>query len=145
MSCCCCAVGVSRVAYPLPSGWLDCISTPWKARYWLVYEAPWKDSVCVSGYTSVLDEWVCPRLLNVPKRDSATTTAHRSAAQYGQYSAPRYTTSGLPPSVSTACPLVAVGRVDTFPAPIWSSVAAGTPVTAATTAASAGAALAGVP
>src|ERR1039457_1511206 len=31
------------------------------------------------------------------KRLSATAMAHRSAAQYGQYSAPTYSTSGLPP------------------------------------------------
>src|SRR5215470_13665093 len=36
---------------------------------------------------------------NVPNLLSATAIAHRSAAQYGQYSAPMYTTSGLPPEV----------------------------------------------
>src|ERR1022692_26391 len=36
----------------------------------------------------------------VPKRLSATATAHRSAAQYGQYSAPMYSTSGLPPAAA---------------------------------------------
>src|ERR1700730_13460000 len=36
----------------------------------------------------------------VPKRLSATTMAHRSVAQYGQSSAPMYSTSGLPLAVS---------------------------------------------
>ncbi len=43
----------------------------------------------MSGNTSVEEEWVWPTLVKVPKRDSAATMAHRSAAQYGQYSAPR--------------------------------------------------------
>src|SRR5258706_2836825 len=45
---------------------------------------------------SVDEEWVCPRLLNVPNRLSAAIIAHRSAAQYGQYSAPIYRNSGFP-------------------------------------------------
>ena len=40
------------------------------------------------GGVSWLAEVVCCRLDQVPKRDSAVTTAHRSVAQKGQYSAP---------------------------------------------------------
>ena len=40
------------------------------------------------GSVSEADDDVMPRLLNVPKRDSAATMAQRSAAQKGQYSAP---------------------------------------------------------
>jgi len=36
---------------------------------------------------------------NVPNRLSATAIAHRSVAQYGQYSAPMYSTSGWPAEV----------------------------------------------
>ena len=42
----------------------------------------------MSGYSSVPDECVPDRFSKVPKRDSATASAHRSAAQKGQYSAP---------------------------------------------------------
>ena len=48
--------------------------------------APWKDRVAVSGKTSSLDEVVVPSPDQVPNRDRATTTGHRSAAQKGQYS-----------------------------------------------------------
>ncbi len=44
--------------------------------------------VAVLGYTSRPEEWVNESPVKVPKRDSACTMAQRSAAQYGQYSAP---------------------------------------------------------
>ena len=50
--------------------------------------------------TSVADDVVIFRFLNVPKRERALTIAQRSVAQYGQYSAPRYTMRGLPSLVS---------------------------------------------
>ena len=56
--------------------------------YWLVRVAPWKLKVWVSGLTSVCDDAVILRSDQVPKRDRAAVMAHRSAAQYGQYSAP---------------------------------------------------------
>src|SRR5450631_3873206 len=60
--------------------------------------------------------------------------AHRSAAQNGQYSAPMYSTSGLPPDVSGDPPLMATGRADTpLPAPTLSRVLAGTLVVSVTT------------
>ena len=62
----------------------------------------------------------------MPKRLSATAMAHRSVAQYGQYSAPMYRTSGLPPEVS-AEPETDVTALETVvPEPTASSVAAGT-------------------
>ena len=42
---------------------------------------------------------------NVPKRLSAMIIGQRSAAQYGQYSAPMYKISGLPLEVSADAPL----------------------------------------
>ena len=41
----------------------------------------------------------------MPKRESATASAQRSAAQYGQYSAPTYVTSGFPPAARRIAPL----------------------------------------
>jgi hypothetical protein len=49
---------------------------------------PWNERVGVFGNTSLAEECVVPRLLKVPNRESATAIGHRSAAQYGQYSAP---------------------------------------------------------
>ena len=43
----------------------------------------------VRSLTSLLDEWVRPSPVNVPKRESARTIGQRSVAQNGQYSAPR--------------------------------------------------------
>ena len=40
------------------------------------------------AYTSLLEEWMPCSPEKVPKRLSATAIAHRSVAQYGQYSAP---------------------------------------------------------
>src|ERR1700680_489944 len=41
-----------------------------------------------------------PRPEKVPNLLSATAMDHRSVAQYGQYSAPMYSTSGFPPDAS---------------------------------------------
>src|SRR5919108_5133438 len=57
----------------------------------------------------------------------------RSAAQYGQYSAPMYSISGLPPEVSGVPPLTGWILPVNEPAPILSSVLAGTLVTLDTT------------
>src|SRR5450759_1581449 len=71
----------------------------------------------------------------VPNLLSATTMAHRSAAQYGQYSAPMYSTSGFPPDVSAAPEPPEPPEMDVMdfayalPAPTAPSVAAGTLVT----------------
>src|SRR4249919_3025310 len=71
----------------------------------------------------------------VPNRLRATIIDQRSAAQYGQYSAPMYSISGLPPEVSGVPPLT--GRIfpvnEPPPSPIVSSVLAGTFVTLVTT------------
>lgn len=83
------------------------------------------------GKMSPLADWVAPRSVNAPNRDRATTTPHRCAAQKGQYSAPMYTTRGLPSlMVRAGWALIAFGVVATAPAPTWSSTAAGTVVTA---------------
>ena len=58
----------------------------------------------VFGLTSLLDEWIVLSPENVPKRLSDTIMAQRWAPQNGQYSAPMYRISGLPPAVS-ALPL----------------------------------------
>ena len=54
-------------------------------------------------------------MLNVPKRLSATIVVHRSAAQYGQYSAPTYWINGsdfpLTVLTSAGCPLSGDGAV----------------------------------
>ncbi len=50
--------------------------------------APWKLKVLVWGSTSLWDEAVILSPDQVPNRDSAAVIAQRSAAQYGQYSAP---------------------------------------------------------
>ena len=42
------------------------------------------------------DDWISLRFLKVPKRDSHITIDQRSAAQYGQYSAPMKTICGFP-------------------------------------------------
>ena len=46
-----------------------------------MYVAPWNENVGVLGSVSTDDENVWLRLLNVPKRDSATIIGQRSAAQ----------------------------------------------------------------
>src|ERR1039457_6452651 len=72
------------------------------------------------------------RPAKVPNLLSATTMAHRSAAQYGQYSAPMYSTSGFPPDVSAVREPPEMDVMDfayALPAPTAPSVAAGTLVT----------------
>ena len=59
-----------------------------KVRYWLVYLEPWKVHVAMLGGSSVAEDLIALSPRNVPKRLSATIMAHRSVAQYGQYSAP---------------------------------------------------------
>src|SRR5215469_9577317 len=89
-------VGVCRlVLTPVPgSGMFVCISTGVNVRYLLVYLAFANVQVGVFGYTSacplpfLLAECVVASPEKVPNRLSATTRAHRSAAQNGQYSAP---------------------------------------------------------
>src|SRR6266699_1096834 len=70
---------------------------------------------------------------NVPNRLRATIIDQRSAAQYGQYSAPMYRISGLPPEVSGVPPLMGGILPVNDPLPISSSVLAGTLVTLDTT------------
>lgn len=77
------------------------------------------------GYESVEDDRTSPSPLSVPKRDSATAKAHRSAAQYGHHSAPTNTTRGFPSAVSASV-LSAVGAVIKVPLPIVFSTEAGT-------------------
>src|SRR5258708_38526533 len=66
----------------------------------------------------------------VPNRLSATAIDQRMAAQYGQYSAPMYSISGLPPLVSGLSAIGLIGRPpESKPLPTVSSVPGGTPVT----------------
>ena len=67
------------------------------------------------------------------QRESATIIDQRSAAQYGQYSAPMYSISGFPPEVSGVPPLTGWILPVNEPEPILSSVLAGTFVTLDTT------------
>src|SRR5580693_237725 len=119
---------------------LVCNSTVEKVRYWLVYLA-WRNvQVGVLGKGSAVPapfaaaECMVASPENVPNRLSATIIAQRSAAQYGQYSAPTYSTSGLPLAVRAA-PLMVVGLAVTEPLPsaTVSRVLAGTFVTPDTT------------
>ena len=73
---------------PLLSATLPVSSTGAKVRYWLVYFAPRKVQVAMLGGASVAEDLIAVSPRNVPKRLSATISAHRSVAQYGQYSAP---------------------------------------------------------
>src|SRR5260221_9997754 len=67
---------------------------------------------------------------SVPNRLSATAIDQRMAAQYGQYSAPMYSISGLPPLVSGLSAIGLIGRPpESEPLPTVSSVPGGTPVT----------------
>src|SRR5438093_3447166 len=63
---------------------------------------------------------------NVPNLLSATAIAHRWAAQYGQYSAPMYTTSGLPPEVSGVPVIGMTVLAPMLPLPTAARVLAGT-------------------
>ena len=56
--------------------------------------------MAVSGYTSVADDVVVPRSLQVPKWESATASDQRSAARNGQDSSLTKMMAGLPPMVS---------------------------------------------
>ena len=50
--------------------------------YWLEYVAPWNETVAVLGFTSGAGaENDALRLFQVPNRDKATTSGHRSVAQ----------------------------------------------------------------
>src|ERR1022692_4462082 len=81
----------------------------------------------------------------VPKRLSATAMAHRSVAQYGQYSAPMYRTSGLPPDVRAEPEMDVTAFETVLPGPIAFSVAAGTAVMSLITLAGSAAPVAEVP
>src|SRR5271165_6594837 len=119
---------------------LVCSSTGVNVRYLLVYVAWTNVQVGVLGKGSALPaplaaaECTVASPENVPNRLSATIIAQRSAAQYGQYSAPTYSTSGLPLAVRAA-PLIVVGLAVTEPppSPTESSALAGTLVTLDTT------------
>ena len=119
---------------------LVCSSTGVNVRYLLVYVAWTNVQVGVLGSGSASPapfaaaECTVASPENVPNRLSATIIAQRSAAQYGQYSAPMYSTSGLPLAVR-AEPLMVVGLAVTAPLPVptLSRVLAGTEVTLDTT------------
>src|ERR1017187_979607 len=81
----------------------------------------------------------------VPKRLSATAMAHRSVAQYGQYSAPMYRTSGLPADVRAEPEMDVTVFETVLPGPIAFSVAAGTAVMSLITRAGSAAPVAEVP
>src|SRR5215469_15488939 len=81
-------------------------------------------------------EWMKCRFENVPNLLRASTIDHRSAAQYGQYSAPMYSTSGFPFTVSGVPEMGLSGATAPLgPAPTLSSTVAGTDVSSLTTAA----------
>ena len=86
--------------------------------------------MAVSGYTSVADDVVVPRWLQVPKRESATASDQRSAAQNGQDSSLTKTMAGLPPMVSSGPDVLTVcSGVTAWPGLTLASTAAGTVVT----------------
>src|SRR5262252_2331575 len=105
---CCAGVGVCEIVYPplAGSGMLVLVSTAVNARYELLYREPLNVHVGVAGYGSawpaplVIPERVAVSPENVPNRLSATISGQRNAAQYGQKSAPTYSTSGWPAAVS---------------------------------------------
>src|SRR6476661_9469639 len=135
ISACCSLVGVCRVVYwPVDgSGMLVCISTGVNVRYLLAYEEPWKVNVEILDGVSVVEECTVLSPEKVPNRLSATIIDQRSAAQYGQYSAPMYSISGLPPEVRGVPPLTGWILPVNEPLPTLSSVLAGTFVTLDTT------------
>jgi hypothetical protein len=91
--------------------------------------------VAVSGYTSVADDVVVPRWLQVPKWESATASGQRSAAQNGQDSSLTKTMAGLPPMVNSGSDVLTVcSGVTTWPGLTLASTAPGTVVTCLTTA-----------
>src|SRR5580700_58867 len=85
---------------------------------------------------SVAEDVVTPRCDQVPNRESATTSAQRSAAQNGQDSSLTKTMAGLPPAVSGAPAATTDG-----PALARARTPAGTVVAARVTAAGAAASL----
>src|SRR5215475_5257897 len=109
------------------------ISTGVNVRYLLVYEEPWNVNVERLDGVSVVEECTVLSPEKVPNRLSATIIAQRSAAQYGQYSAPMYSISGLPPEVSGVPPLTGEILPVNEPLPTLSSVLAGTFVVLDTT------------
>jgi hypothetical protein len=90
---------------------------------------------------SVEDDEIMWRLEKVPKRLRAMTIAQRSAAQYGQYSAPTYRKMGFP-ELSRIIgtfgkpeePPVAVKGLGTSPVPTLAKVLGLTEVTPCSTA-----------
>src|ERR1700726_72104 len=81
----------------------------------------------------------------VPNRLSPPTMDHRSVAQYGQYSAPMYRTSGLPADVRAEPEMDVTAFETVLPGPIAFSVAAGTAVMSLITLAGSAAPAAEVP
>src|ERR1700722_19063202 len=82
---------------------------------------------------SVAEDLVMPSWLQVPKCDSATVRAQRSAAQNGQDSSLTKTTAGLPFMVSSgAGRLTFSSGVTAWPGLTWASVTDGTVVTCRT-------------
>src|SRR5579863_6278479 len=115
------------------------VSTGVNVRYWLVYVAWTNVQVGVFGYGSAAPapsaaaECMVLRPVSVPNLLRATIIDQRSAAQYGQYSAPMYSISGLPFAVSVG-PVIDWGvAMIPLPAPTVSRVLAGTLVTVWTT------------
>src|SRR6478609_5233341 len=89
---------------------LVCISTGVNVRYLLVYEEPWNVNVEIFDGVSVVEECTVLSPEKAPNRLRATIIDQRSAAQYGQYSAPMYSISGFPPEVSGVPPLTGCTR-----------------------------------
>src|ERR1700761_2762162 len=81
------------------------ISTGVNVRYLPVYQEPWNVNVEILDGVSVVEEGTVLSPEKVPNRLRATIIDQRSAAQYGQSSAPMYTTSGSPPEAGGAPPL----------------------------------------
>jgi hypothetical protein len=91
----------------------------------------------------VAEDVVVPRLLQMPKWDSATASDQRSAAQNGQDSSLTKTIAGLPPIFSGGPDvLTAWSGVISWPGLTLVSTAAGTVVTSRTTTEDAGDSLA---
>lgn len=57
------------------------------------------------GKLSVAEDVIRWRFEKCPNLERATMVGQRSAAQNGQYSAPMYSSSGLPEFISGVCPL----------------------------------------
>src|SRR6266536_2873312 len=85
---------------------------------------------------SVSDEAVEARPVNVPNRDRAMISGHRSAAQNGQSSPPMYSTCGLPVAPVRTAPVAGLMRLLAEPCPTVSNSDAGTLVICVISAAS---------